>query len=465
MATVTFLGACGMVTGSATLLEWGGTKVLVDCGLFQGPEAVERLNWTPFPFPAAELSAVVLTHAHLDHTGRLPVLARDGFSGPVWCTRPTRGLARLVLEDAGGLQEEEARYAAKKGYSRQRAPRPLFTRADAKRALTLFRPLDFDRPHEVVPGIAVTFRRAGHLLGAASVEVRAKGADGERRTWGFSGDVGRYGVPILHDPRPLEAPLAGLVLESTYGDRRHPGNDTRGALRRVVEETFARGGTVMIPSFSLGRAQEVLYHLAGLADEGVLDAGDVFLDSPMAIRATDLYRDAGAEHDEELAELLEQGADPLDPGRFRFCRSVDESMALNERRTPAVIVAGSGMVQGGRILHHLKRRLHDPRHAVCFVGYQAAGTRGRAIRDGADVVVIHGDEIEVRATVHELDDLSAHADHDELLRWGRTLPAPPERVFLNHGEDPARKALEAALVHELGWPRPRLPLLGDRVDW
>lgn len=465
MATVTFLGACGTVTGSATLLTWGSTRVLVDCGLFQGPEEVERLNWQPFPFAAAELSAVVLTHAHLDHTGRLPVLARGGFAGPVWCTRPTRGLARLVLEDAGGLQEEEARYAAKKGYSRHRDPRPLFTRADARQALSLLRPVDFDRRHEILPGVAVTFRRAGHLLGAASLEVRAKGADGERRTWGFSGDVGRYGVPILHDPVPLAEPLAGLVLESTYGDRRHPPDDTREALRRVIETTFARGGTVMVPSFALGRAQEILYHLAALADEGVLDSGDVFLDSPMAIRATDLYRGAEAEHDEELAELVAQGGDPLDPGRFRFCRTVDESMALNERREPAVIIAGSGMVQGGRILHHLKRRLDDPRHAVCFVGYQAAGTRGRAIRDGAEVVVLHGQPVEVRASVHEIDTLSAHADRHELVRWGRALPAPPARVFLNHGEDPARKALEATLVHELDWPRPTLPLLGDRVDW
>jgi metallo-beta-lactamase family protein len=465
MASLTFLGASGTVTGSATLLTWGSTRVLVDCGLFQGPEEVERLNWQPFPFAAEELSAVVLTHAHLDHTGRLPVLARNGFSGPVWCTRPTRGLARLVLEDAGGLQEEEARYAAKKGYSRHRNPRPLFTRADARQALSLLRPVDFDRRHEILPGIAVTFRRAGHLLGAASLEVRAKGADGERRTWGFSGDVGRYGVPILHDPQPLAEPLAGLVLESTYGDRAHPPDDTREALRRVIATTFARGGTVMVPSFSLGRAQEILYHLAALADEGVFDGGDVFLDSPMAIRATDLYRGAEAEHDEELAELVAHGGDPLDPGRFRFCRTVDESMALNERREPAVIVAGSGMVQGGRILHHLKRRLDDPRHAVCFVGYQAAGTRGRAIRDGAEVVVLHGQPVEVRASVHQIDTLSAHADRHELVRWGGALPAPPGRVFLNHGEDPARKALEATLVGELGWPRPRLPLLGDRADW
>jgi metallo-beta-lactamase family protein len=465
MATVTFLGACGTVTGSATLLEWKGARVLVDCGLFQGPEEVERLNWIPFPFDPAELSAVVVTHAHLDHTGRLPILARDGFAGPIWCARPTRGLARLVLEDAGGLQEEEARYAAKRGYSRHAEPRPLFTRQDARRALGLFRAVDFDRAHEILPGIRLTFRRAGHLLGAASLEIRAKGADGEHRTWGFSGDVGRYGVPILHDPQPLAEPLAGLVLESTYGDRRHPSDDTRTVLGRVVETTFARGGSVLVPSFALGRAQEVLYHLAALVEQGVLAADDVFLDSPMAIRATELYRGAESEHDDDMVELIEQQLDPLDPDRFNFCRTPQQSMELNDRRQPAVIVAGSGMVQGGRILHHLKRRLADPRHAVCFVGFQAAGTRGRAILEGADVVVIHGQQIEVAASIHDVQSLSAHADREELVRWGRSLAAPPGRVFLNHGEDPARKALEAALAAEPGWPRPLLPLLGDRVDW
>lgn len=233
----------------------------------------------------------------------------------------------------------------------------------------------------------------------------------------------------------------------------------------MIGETFARGGTVMIPSFALGRTQEVLYHLAALVDDGLLAAADVFLDSPMAIRATELYRSAGSEHDEEMAALVDEQLDPLDPGRFRFCRTVDESKALNARAEPAVIVAGSGMVQGGRILHHLKHRLADPRHAVCFVGYQAAGTRGRAMLQGADVVVVHGRQIEVRASIHDLQTLSAHADREELARWCRALPSPPGRVFLNHGEDPARKALEAALAAEPSWPRPVLPEMGDVVEW
>ena len=465
MGRVTFLGACGTVTGSSTLLAWGKTRLLVDCGMFQGPEEVEQRNFLPFPYRPDELDGVVLTHAHLDHTGLVPRLVAHGYRGPVWCSRPTRALVRLLLEDAGEIQEEEARYARKKGYSRHARPEPLFTRADAKQALGLLQTLDFDRLHELLPGIHVRLRRAGHLLGAATVEVLAKGSDGRRRAWCFSGDVGRYGVPILKDPEPpLEAPAA-LVLESTYGDRTHHPGDAREALEGVIRETFARGGSVLVPAFALGRTQEVLYHLAAMADAGELDPTAVFLDSPMAIEATHLYRRAKEEHDEEMAELVEQHLGPLRPDRFSFCRTVAQSKALNARREPAVIVAGSGMATGGRIVHHLLHRLRDPRHAVAFVGYQAAGTRGRAMLDGADSVTIHGNRVPVRAAVHYLPMLSAHADRDELLRWCRALPAPPERIFLNHGEDPARKVLETALHQELGWPRPALPGIGTEVEW
>lgn len=465
MGTVTFLGACGVVTGSATLLTWGDTRVLVDCGLFQGPEEVEQRNFQPFPFRPSELSAVVVTHAHLDHTGRLPRLVAEGYRGPIYCSRASRALIRLLLEDAGEIQEEEARYARRKGYSRHAEPKPLFTVADAKETIRYLERLDFNQPREIVPGVSVRLRRAGHLLGAATVEIAAKGSDGERRTWCFSGDVGRYGVPILKDPEPpVEAPAA-LLLESTYGDRAHHAGDARETLRGVIRETFARGGTVMIPAFALGRTQEVLYHLAALADEGELDADAVYLDSPMAIEATELYQRAKAEHDEEMAELVERELGPLRPDRFHFCRTVAESKELNHRTRPAVIIAGSGMVTGGRIVHHLLHRLADRRHAVVFAGYQAAGTRGRAMLDGADRVAIHGRPVPVRASIHYLPMLSAHADRDELLRWCRALPGTPHRIFLNHGEDPARKVLESAIHDELGWPRPELPEMGTEVPW
>lgn len=465
MAKVTFYGACGCVTGSSTLLSWGETKVLVDCGMYQGGEDLEQLNWKPFPYEPHELTAVVLTHAHLDHTGLLPRLVAKGYDGPVYLSRASRGLASLVLEDAGNIQEEETRFARKKGYSRHRNPQPLYTAADARKATRLFRPVRFDEVHEIHPGIRIRLRRAGHLLGAASVEVLAKSGDGKRRSWCFSGDVGRYDVPILKDPQPpLDSPAA-LVLESTYGDRKHGVSETRERLAEILKETFDRGGAMIVPAFALGRTQEVLYHLSDLADAGLLDPDDVFLDSPMAVTATDLYERAQAEHDEELLEMIGEGVNPLSDDRFHHVRSVNESKRLNHRKKPAVIVASSGMATGGRVIHHLVHKLGDRRNSVVFVGYQAAGTRGRSLVDGADVVPIFGHSIPVRAQIHYLRGLSAHADREELLRWCRALPEVPERIFLNHGEDPARKALETA-IHEMeGWPRPVLPQPGHEVDF
>jgi metallo-beta-lactamase family protein len=465
MGQVTFCGACGSVTGSSTLLRWGDTQLLVDCGLYQGDEELEQLNWRKFVFAPHELSAVLLTHAHLDHTGLLPRLVAEGFDGPIYCSRASRGLVSLILQDAGNIQEEQARYARKKGYSRHADPQPLYTAKDSRAAIRLLHRLDFDQEHEILPGIRVRLRRAGHLLGAASIEISAKGGDGERRTWCFSGDVGRYEVPIIKDPEPpLERPAA-MVLESTYGDRDHRDSDPEAAFREIIERVFKRRGMVIIPAFALGRTQEVLYHLSALVDDGLLDPNDVFLDSPMAIKATDIYEQAESEHDEDLRELVQQHLDPLAPDRFNRCRKVDESKRLNSRREPAVIVASSGMATGGRVVHHLKRRLGDERTAVIFVGYQAGGTRGQALIAGARSVAIHGDRIPVRAEISSLHGLSAHADQDELVQWCRALPGPPQRIFLNHGEDPARKALAATLVEEAGWPRPHLPWNRETVPW
>lgn len=464
MGTVTFCGACGSVTGSCTYLQWGETKVVIDCGLYQGDEELERRNWRWFLFEPHELNAVVVTHAHLDHTGLLPRLVNKGFNGPIYCTRASRGLVSLILQDAGHLQEEQARFARKKGYSRHTDPEPLYTAKDSRKAIKLLRPMGFDEVHEILPGIHLRFRRAGHLLGASSLEIRAKGSDGEKRTWVFSGDVGRYDVPIIKDPEPpLEAPDA-LVLESTYGDRQHKETDPEAEFRKVIRNTFARAGSVIIPAFALGRTQEVLYHLSQLVDEGELNPKDVFLDSPMAIQATDLYRQATAEHDEDLKKLVEQHLNPLDPDRFQRCRSAEQSKALNDRREPAVIVAASGMATGGRVVHHLKQRLGDERTSVVFVGYQAAGTRGRALVDGTRMVAIHGDPVPVRADIRQLHGLSAHADREELLRWVGDLADNPPRIFLNHGEDPPRKTLAAAL-HQSGLDRPALPVTGESVPW
>lgn len=463
MATVTFLGACGVVTGSSTRLDWGGRQILVDCGMYQGSDELERRNRAPFPFRPADLAAVVLTHAHLDHTGLLPRLVAEGFSGPIYCTGPSRGLVSLVLQDAGELQEEEARYARQKGYSRRHSdPQPLYTGDDARRALKLLRPVPFHEERDLFPGVRFRYLRAGHLLGAASVEIAGKGADGERRTWLFSGDVGRYGVPILKDPEPPADPPAALLLESTYGDRRHSPEDPGETLGRIIAETFDRGGMVIIPAFALGRTQDVLYYLAKLVEAGRLDPSAVFLDSPMAIAATDIYDRAEAEHDEDFATL---GHDPLSEGSFTRIRTVDQSKALNTRGEPGVIVAASGMANGGRVVHHLLHRLGDNRSSVVFVGYQAEGTRGRALLEGAETIGIQGHTVWVKAQIHQIQGLSAHGDRDELLRWCRALPGPPQRIFLNHGEDPARKALAAAIADELGWAAPVLPLTGDAFPW
>ncbi|HKI04093.1 MAG TPA: MBL fold metallo-hydrolase RNA specificity domain-containing protein [Thermoanaerobaculia bacterium] len=465
MPTVTFHGACGVVTGSCTHIDWGERQILVDCGLYQGGEELEARNRSPFPFRPAALTAVVVTHAHLDHTGLLPRLAAEGYSGPVYCTAPSRGLISLVLQDAGKIQEEEARYARRKGYSVHPEPEPLYTSDDARRAIKLLKTVPFGEERELFPGVRLRYVRAGHLLGAASAEISAKGSDGERRTWCFSGDLGRYGVPILKDPEPPSEPPAALLLESTYGDRRHSPEDAAEALGKIVEETYARGGMVIIPAFALGRTQDVLYYLSALVDAGRLDPSTVFLDSPMAISATEIYDRAEAEHDEDLAALVDGPNNPLAAGRFVRCRTVDQSRALNTRGEPAVIVASSGMANGGRVVHHLLHRLADPRSSVVFAGYQAAGTRGRAMIDGAETIAIHGRTVWVKAKIYQLQSLSAHADRDELLRWCRALPAAPQRIFLNHGEDPARKALAASIADELGWPRPLLPLTGEPAPW
>lgn len=464
MGQVTFVGACGTVTGSCTLLRFGETRLLVDCGLFQGDDELEQRNWRPFPFRPEEIDAVVLTHAHLDHTGLLPRLAAQGFGGPIYCTRPTRPLAQLVLEDAGALQEEEARFAKKKGYSRHADPRPLFTRRDAALALRLLEPVRFGDEREVAPGVSIRFVRAGHLLGAASVSIRAKSALGGRQHWLFSGDVGRYDAPILRDPEAADSAPDALVLESTYGDRAHPDEDPTRHLTEIIRRTFDRGGSVLIPAFALGRTQDLLFHLSEIALAGGVDPDAVFLDSPMAIKATEIYRQATPEFDEEVQALMRADANPLAVDRFRRCHTIEESKALNARREPAVIVASSGMATGGRIVHHLANRLSERRNSVVFVGYQAAGTRGRALLDGAQSISIHGRRIPVAAEIVQMQGLSAHGDADDLVRWCQAQPGAPRRIFLNHGEDPARKALAAAIA-ELGWPRPELPLAGTQADW
>jgi len=431
--------------------------------MYQGGKELQQRNWQPFPFKPNEIDAVVLTHAHLDHTGLLPKLVRQGFTGPVYCTKPSRGLASLVLLDAGKIQEEQARYAARKKYSRHKDPKPLYTGDDARRVLKLLQPTPFDKDLEILPGIHIRYGRAGHLLGAAHISITAKNSSGERRTWLFSGDVGRYGVPILKDPEPPAIAPSTMVLESTYGDRLHKEVDPKDGLWDIIRSTFARRGVVIVPAFALGRSQEILYYMAELVEEGKLDPNVVFLDSPMAIKATKIYDNAVGEHDEELQEL-DDVIDPLSGDPFQHSTTVSQSKALNKRKGPAVVVASSGMATAGRVVHHLIRRLPEERNSVVLVGYQAAGTRGRALLNGAETVGIHRQRIPVRAQIHSVSGLSAHADQKELLTWCQGIPERPERIFLNHGEDPERQAL-GAIMEDEGWARPDLPLSGDSVPW
>lgn len=453
---LTFLGGTDTVTGSKFLLEAGGESLLVDCGLFQGPRELRALNWED-PFFAAHLpDEVLLTHAHIDHSGYLPRLAGHyGYQGSVRATGATVDLLGVMLPDAARLQEETAEYANQKGYSRHHPALPLYTGEDAERALGLLRPAPYHEWFPVAAGRAL-LTVAGHILGSAHAVVEAGG-----RRVVFSGDVGRWDIPVLNDPEPPKGAHL-LLLESTYGGRSHrsdvdPDTVLAGAVNRVAE----RRGVMVIPAFSVGRAQEILFRLRQLEEEGRVPVLPVHLDSPMATEATELYRRHTEEHDLEMRALRRQGTAPLRPARLHVTRTVEESKALNTLEPPAIILSASGMASGGRVVHHLKRRLPFAQHLVAFVGYQAEGTLGRSLVDGTDRVRIHGDEVPVRAEVVMLDVFSAHADQEELLRW--VGEAAPERIALVHGEEEGRRALAAALAGLFGG-EVLLPKRGDVIE-
>lgn len=434
---VTVLGAAGTVTGSKILVTTSTTRVLVDCGLFQGTKELRQRNWEPPPVDPRELDAVILTHAHLDHCGYLPVLVRHGFSGPVRCTSGTRGLARIILSDAAFLQEEDARRANRHRYSRHDPALPLYTADDVQRALPLFRTADFDAPFRV-GDLEVTLVPAGHILGAASVRIEHEG-----RVAFFSGDLGRPDDLLMRPPRPFGGADL-LVVESTYGDRLHTDQDPHAELAEVVRGVCGRGGVLMIPAFAVGRSQAILHLLAELTARGDIPRVPTYLDSPMAIDATDLFCSHAGEHrlsDEQCAVMC-HGAE--------FTRDVQDSKAIDQRGGPAIVIAGSGMATGGRILHHLARFGPDRRNGVLLVGFQAAGTRGAALREGAEALRIHGRDVPIEAERFTMDSLSGHADWRELVAWAGSAP-PPDRVLIDHGEPGAALALQRHLREELGW--------------
>jgi metallo-beta-lactamase family protein len=449
MATIQFLGATGTVTGSKYLLEHDGSRILVDCGLFQGLKELRERNWTPPPFDPKTLTLVLLTHAHLDHTGYLPVIYRNGYAGKMLTTPATRDLCGIILPDSGHLQEEDARFANRKGYSKHEPALPLYTEDEARRVLPYIDTVAFDTPREIAPGITATWRAAGHIPGAAMIDVRLKGDGGAEKSIFFSGDLGRPAQPILPDPEAL-LPCDHLLCESTYGNRDHPKDDSKARLGAILNDTFKRGGTVLIPAFAVGRTQHLLFLLHQLRKEGTL-ASDIpiHVDSPMAIEASRILARHPEAQDDEMRTAEHAGEDLLGMKDVHFASTTEESKALNNIAYPAIIISASGMAEGGRILHHLAYRIGDWRTTVLFCGFQAVGTRGRALQDGTDFIKLHGRELPVKAKIETLDGLSAHADRGEILSWLKASGVRPGRVHLVHGEPDARDALAALLRQEL----------------
>jgi len=425
--------------------------VLVDAGLFQGRKELRLRNWAPFPVEPGSIDAVVLTHAHIDHIGALPRLVRQGFRGAAWCTPATLDLAQLLLPDSGRLQEEEARFANEKGFSRH-APHalPLYSEEEALEALLHLRSVPYGRPQEIAPGFTLTFSRAGHILGSASASLSVAPERGRAPLrLLFSGDLGRYGAPILPDPDPPgEADV--LLVECTYGDRVHPAEPLADALGREVLAGIRRGGAIVVPAFAIGRTQEVLFLLRELEQAGRIPAIPVFVDSPMALDATPIHLAHREDHDREMVRLVSRGIEPLRPARLTFARTPEQSKAINRVEGSCIIVSASGMATGGRVLHHLARRLPDERTTVLLVGYQASGTRGWSLQNGASTLRIHGEDVPVKACVVYLSGFSAHGDRDEVSRWLDGAPARPGRVFCVHGE-PAALAATAERLRARGW--------------
>ena len=447
MPSLTFLGAAGTVTGSKHLLDIDGRKILVDCGLFQGLKELRLRNWAALPLDASKVDAIVLTHAHLDHCGYLPRLVAQGYRGRIFCTPGTKDLCTLVLPDSAHLQEEDARRANRRGYTKHSPALPLYTSLDAARALTLLQPVGYNRPIPLIPGVEVEFVNAGHLLGSAYARLHVGG-----KTILFGGDLGRYNRPVLPDPSPVTAADV-LLVESTYGDRVHgPNEDAR--LAAIINDTAARRGKLIVPAFAIGRTEEVIYWIKKLEEQKRIPILPVYVDSPMAAGALQFYAERMNELDPDLNHGNEGQHDvsAFYTARMTVVETVEQSKALMNSRDPAIVIAASGMATGGRVLHHLAASLPDGRNTVMFVGFQSVGTRGRLLCDGAKQIKMLGQLINVAAKIERLDSMSAHADSQEILRWLKGFVSPPQMTFIVHGEPAAAEALEKKIQSELRWP-------------
>jgi len=451
LATVTFWGAAGTVTGSKYLIDNSHKRVLIDCGLFQGPRLLRERNWAEAPFPAASVDAVLLTHAHIDHTGYLPRFVKQGFRGPVYCSRGTADLLHILLPDSARLQEEEADYRNRHKVTRHNPALPLYTEEDAMAALELLQVVKNDgEPFNIVKGISAEFRIAGHILGSSQVLVLIETDQGTRRML-FSGDLGKYDQPIIRDPVAPPA-CEYLVVESTYGDRTHDPEEPKIALERVIKNAAEHNSEILIPAFAVGRAQEILYLIRELEDEKRVPILPVILDSPMASKATKVYANRREEHDEEYVTAAAGNANPMHTHSMTASVSKEDSKRLNAERRARVIISASGMMTGGRVLHHALRVLPHPNATVVFVGYQAAGTLGRRVADGEREVKVLGQWIPVRCQSVKIGGFSAHADWQEVIRWLQDLPAPPRRVFVTHGEVGSATAMAEHIRERFNWP-------------
>ena len=452
MAKLTFLGAAGCVTGSKYLVEAAGKRLLVDCGLFQGTNELKDRNWKPLPVDPKTIDYAVLTHAHLDHTGWLPVLVREGYRGAICANPATIELTEILLKDSAHLQEEETAHAQAKKYSRHAEPRSLYTPDDVDPVLKQLKPMPRSGGFDISPEFHVASFDAGHILGSSSLELTIT-EGGKKIVVVFSGDIGRYGQPILKEPTTPASNADVLICESTYGDREHQDGDPAELLAQTVNRVVKRGGSIVIPAFAIGRTQTFMYYLRQLEDQQRIPRVPVYVDSPMALSATDLYVKHKEDHDLEF--VREEGSDgkgdPLNVHEFHLTRAAEESKAINKVKTPCIIISASGMVSGGRVLHHMVQRLPDARNAVILAGFQAEGTRGRALQEGAKSLNLFGQVVQVCAEIVEMGQFSAHAGKSELMRWLTALPAPPKQTYLTHGEPQAAQALQAAIQEKFKW--------------
>jgi metallo-beta-lactamase family protein len=452
MAKLTFLGAAGCVTGSKYLVEAAGKRLLVDCGIFQGPQELQDRNYQPLPIDPKTFDYVVLTHAHLDHTGWLPVLVKSGYGGPIYANPATIELTTILLKDSAHLQEEDTMHARIHQDSRHADPQPLYTSEDVDPTLKLIKSMPRLGGFDIRPEFHVNSYDAGHILGSSSLELTIT-EGGKKTVVVFSGDVGRYNQPILNDPTTPPSHADMLICESTYGDREHPDGDPAELLAQIVNRVAKRGGSIVIPSFAIGRTQTFMYYLRQLENQHRIPILPVYVDSPMALNATDLYLKYKDDHDRDYVQVegTDGKGDPLNVHQFHLTRSAEESKAINNVKTPCIIISASGMVSGGRVLHHLVQRLPDVRNAVLLAGFQAEGTRGRALQEGAKSLKLYGQDVPVLAEIVTMGQLSAHAGKSELLRWLAALPAPPRQTYLTHGEPVAAQALQVAIREKFQW--------------